>query len=135
MIEQRFGRLGYGCTLATNGSACEHAQHGADTASGSDEYENAGNKRYKVVSGKSLRQGFEMSACNALSKNGLRTMFAGRLAAFPETRSRIIVDTGANRSFVRQDLVEKHDLKLTDSPMWMNMAEQSIVSRDLQAGI
>jgi len=78
-----------------------------------------------VISGKALCHGFEMSACNALSRNGLRIllMFTGCLAAFLGTRLRILVDTGANRSFVSQQLIEKHDLKLTDSPVWLKLAD------------
>ena len=50
-------------------------------------------------------------------------MFTGCLAAFPRTRLQIIVDTGANRSFVSQQLIEKHDLKLTDNPVWIKLAD------------
>jgi len=55
---------------------------------------------------------------NALSSNGLRMMFGGCLAVSPQTRLLVLVDTGANRSFVSQQLIEKHDLKLTDNPVW-----------------
>lgn len=43
MIDQRFGRFGYGCTPAANDHACGHAQHDSDL-----EYDYVGNKRYKV---------------------------------------------------------------------------------------
>ena len=55
MIDQRFGRLGYGCAPAANDHACEHAQHDSDLDSDSDEYDYVGNKRYKLISAKSLR--------------------------------------------------------------------------------
>ena len=50
-------------------------------------------------------------------------LFTGCLAAFLGTRLWILVDTGANRSFVSQQLIEKHDLKLDDSPVWMKLAD------------
>ena len=106
---------------AVNDHACGHAQ--PDSDSHSDEYEQVGNKTYNVISGKSLCHGFEMSTCNALSRNGLQMIFTGCLAAFPGTQLRILVDTGANWSFVSQKLIDKHDLKLTDSPIWMKLAD------------
>ncbi|DBA88750.1 TPA: hypothetical protein ACH3X1_004169 [Trebouxia sp. C0004] len=81
-------------TPAANDHACRHAQH--DSNSDSDEYDYVGNKRYNVISGKSLRHGFEMSACNALSQNGLQmqnTFFYLNYGRHPKTPHSLNVPT------------------------------------------
>ena len=42
------------------------------------------------------------------------------------TNIRISVDTSANKSFVTQQLIEKHNLSLTASPVWMKMADNNV---------
>ncbi|DBA81922.1 TPA: hypothetical protein ACH3X1_007635 [Trebouxia sp. C0004] len=91
VIDQRFGEFGYGCVPTANDHECEHAQHDSDLDSDTDGYDYVGNKRYKVISGKSLRHSFEMTACNALSRNGLRMMFTVHLQRHHRNSSLVIM--------------------------------------------
>ena len=127
-VGQRLERL-FGCKPDRNDAQTHDHAECDKRDSGSDEFEYIGRKKkkVKVISGSMLRTppGFDtpLYTVNALSSNGLRMMFDGCLAASPRTKLRILVDTGANRSFVSQQLIEKHDLKLTDNAVWMKLAD------------